>query len=89
MVDQNNIQKILKDLDYILTDQIERIIHDPQLSYMRWDEILSDINLSLEIWNKLEANNKKTDIRTYLEPNFYDEELEDLINKLKQVQDKK
>ena len=77
--------KMLKSLDYTLTDQIERIIYDPQLSYMSWEEIARDIDLSIEIRNTLESDNSKLNIRSYLETNFYDEELEALINRLMQA----
>jgi len=85
MVNRDHVMKMLKSLDYTLTDQIERIIYDPQLSYMSWEEIARDIDLSIEIRNTLESDNSKLNIRSYLETNFYDEELEAIINRLKQA----
>lgn len=85
MVNRDHVMKMLKSLDYTLTDQIERIIYDPQLSYMSWEEIARDIDLSIEIRNTLESDNSKLNIRSYLETNFYDEELEALINRLMQA----
>lgn len=88
MVNKERAIEIIKDLKAKVTDQIERIVYDPTLSYMSWDEILSDINLLIEVWNLLEVDNVKLSIRAYLEKNFYDEELEDIIEKLKQIENK-
>jgi hypothetical protein len=88
MVNKERAIEIIKAFKAKVTDQIERIVYDPTLSYMSWDEILSDINLLIEVWNLLEVDNVKLSIRAYLEKNFYDEELEDIIEKLKQIENK-
>ncbi len=88
MVDKEIAIEIIKSLRYTLTKQIERLVYDPDLSYMSWDEISSDLNYLIEVWNLLEVDNVKLSIRAYLEKNFYDEELEGIIEKLNQIENK-
>ena len=70
MVDKEIAIEIIKSLRYTLTKQIERLVYDPDLSYMSWDEISSDLNYLIEVWNLLEVDNVKLSIRAYLEKNF-------------------